>query len=277
MAQYALIDGYLDTMRSEIRWRNDLDDVVSEMEDHLYSTVEHLVTRGFESDAAQQTTLDRFGEPTVLAAVYASTPTGGLAVPTQFTKRAGLFALVAGGLWLLGSVVYLLLMISDDGGALNWQTYYAAFSAVLLSAGVLTVLSMVGVSKRSGGLGAVAIAGLAIMILGVAASILAWAMPFWMGIQAVGLVIFGTAAVRNGTAPKPATILTATGFVIGIASFIALNAAEVGPTDSYGDQPVAWGIGGAIGMIIVAIGLIGWGRWLRVEEPADINPTAVPA
>lgn len=277
MAQYALIDGYLDTMRSEIRWRNDLDDVVSEMEDHLYSTVEHLVTRGFESDAAQQTTLDRFGEPTVLAAVYASTPTGGLAVPTQFTKRAGLFALVAGGLWLLGSVVYLLLMISDDGGALNWQTYYAAFSAVLLSAGVLTVLSMVGVSKRSGGLGAVAIAGLAIMILGVAASILAWAMPFWMGIQAVGLVIFGTAAVRNGTAPKPATILTATGFVLGIASFILLNAAEVGPTDSYGDQPVAWGIGGAIGMIIVAIGLIGWGRWLRVEEPADINPTAVPA
>ncbi len=277
MAHYALIDGYLDTMRSEIRWRNDLDDVVSEMEDHLYSTVEHLVRRGFEPDAAQRTTLDRFGEPTVLAAVYASTPTGGLAVPTQFTKRAGLFALVAGGLWLLGSVTYLLLMISDDDGALNWQTYYAAFSAVLLSAGVLTVLSMIGVSKRSGGLGVVANVGLAIMALGVAASIIAWAMPLWMGIQAVGLVIFGTAVVRNGTAPKTATILTATGFVLGIASFIALNAAEVGPTDSYGDQPVAWGVGGAIGMIIVATGLIGWGRWLRVEEPADIDQTAVPA
>ena len=47
MAHYALIDGYLDTMRSEIRWRKDLDDVVSEMEDHLYSTVEHLVASGY--------------------------------------------------------------------------------------------------------------------------------------------------------------------------------------------------------------------------------------
>ena len=42
MARYALIDGYLDTMRTEIRWRRDLDDLVSEMEDHLYSTVENL-------------------------------------------------------------------------------------------------------------------------------------------------------------------------------------------------------------------------------------------
>lgn len=277
MAHYALIDGYLDTMRSEIRWRDDLDDVVSEMEDHLYSTVEHLVRRGFESDAAQRTTLDRFGEPTVLAVVYASTPTGGLAVPTQFTKRAGLFALTAGGLWLLGSVVYLLMMLSDEGGALDWQAYYAVFSAVLLAAGVLTVLSMIGVSKRAGGLGVVAIVGLAIVILGVVASVVAWAVPFWMGVQAVGLVVFGTAAVRNGTAPKLATTLIATGFVVGVASFIALNAAEIGPTDSYGDHPLAWGIGGAIGMVIVAVGLLGWGTWLRSEEPADIDPSAVPA
>ena len=49
MARYALIDGYLDTMRNEMRWRRDLDDVVYEMEDHLYSAVEHLVTRGAET------------------------------------------------------------------------------------------------------------------------------------------------------------------------------------------------------------------------------------
>ena len=85
MARYTLIDGYLDMMRSEIRWRRDLDDLVSEMEDHLYSTVEHLLATGLEPSAAQQATLDRFGEPEVLAAVYASSNSGGIAVPTQST------------------------------------------------------------------------------------------------------------------------------------------------------------------------------------------------
>jgi hypothetical protein len=277
MARYGLIDGYLDTMRTKIRWRRDLDDVVSEMEDHLYSTVESLLATGIESQSAQRTTLDRFGEPDVLKAVYASTPTGGIAVPTTFTTRTGLFALVAGALWLFGSVVYLLTMISDEGDALGWQAYYAVFSAVVLAAGVLTVLSIIGVSKRSGGLGLIGMVGLVIVGLGVALSIVAWAMPLWMGVQGVGLVVFASAALMNGTAPKRPTMLTASGFIIGVAVFIVLNAAKVGATDSYGDQPLALGIGGGLGMVIVAAGLIGWGRWLRAEEPADIDTTAVPA
>ena len=37
MADYALIDGYLDSLRTAVRWRRDLDDLVAELEDHLYS------------------------------------------------------------------------------------------------------------------------------------------------------------------------------------------------------------------------------------------------
>jgi hypothetical protein len=249
------------------------------MEDHLYSTVEGLLASGAEPQAAQRTTLDRFGEPEVLKAVYASTPTGGIAVPTKNTIRAGLFALVAGGLWLLGSVTYFLMILTDGTGTLNvnWQVFYAVFSAAILAAGVLTVLSMIGVSKRSGGLGFFAIAGLVIVVLGVAASVLAWAVPLWMGVQGVGLVVFGGAALSNGTAPKLPTMATASGFIIGVITFVVLNVAQVGPTDSYGDYPLAWGIGGAVGMVLVASGFIGWGRWLRSEEPADIDQTAVPA
>lgn len=200
-------------------------------------------------------------------------------MPTRYTIRAGLFGLVAGGLWLLGSVTYLLMILTDGTGTLNlnWQVFYAMFSAAILAAGVLTVLSMVGVSKRSGGLGFFAIAGLAIVVLGVAASVLAWAVPFWMGVQGVGLVVFGGVALMNGTAPKLPTMLIASGFIVGVITFVVLNVAEVGPTDSYGDTPLAWGIGGAVGMVLVAAGLIGWGRWLRAEEPADIDQTAVPA
>ncbi|MGI9584977.1 MAG: permease prefix domain 1-containing protein, partial [Acidimicrobiia bacterium] len=227
MARYALIDGYLDTMRTEIRWRSDLDDVVSEMEDHLYSTVEGLLASGTEPKAAQQATLDRFGEPEVLKAVYASTPTGGIAVPTKNTIRAGTFALVAGGLWLVGSVVYLLMMTSDENGAFDWPAYYAVFSAAILVGGVLTVLAMVGVSQRSGGLGVIGMVGLVIVGLGVALSFLAWAVPFWMGVQGVGFLVFASAALVNGTAPKTQTMLTAFGFIIGVAAFVALAAAKV--------------------------------------------------
>ena len=266
MARYALIDGYLDTMRSEIRWRRDLDDLVSEMEDHLYSTVENLLATGIEPKAAQRDTLDRFGEPKVLAAVYASNNSGGIAVPTKNTIRAGTFALAAAFFWIAAAVIYGVGIEGDD-----WQTGYLLFSIAILLGGILGLLAAVGVSKRLGGLGVIGMIGLVITGLGVVASMLAWAVPFWMGIQGIGLLVFGIAALRTGIAPKWSTVLTASGFALGIITFIAANAAELGDKDKYGDYPDAWALGGAVGMVIVAIGLIGWGLWLRNEEPVDID------
>jgi hypothetical protein len=278
VAQYALIDGYLDVMRSEIHWRRDLDDVVSEMEDHLYTSVECLVARGHEPDSAQRTTLDRFGEPTVLAAVYASTPTGGLAVPTQGTQRAGIISIVAGGFWLAAAAVYLLSRINDIQGGDGWQTYYAIFSATILGASLLTGLAMwLGIHKRSGGLGVLGNVGLAVTGLGVAATLVAWAVFLWMPLLAIGLAILGVAALRAGVAPTWPTVLVATGFIIGVIGFVSLNALELGPADSFGDYPLAWGISTTLGMGFVAAGLLGWGSWLRSEEPTDITPAATAA
>ena len=275
MARYALIDGYLDTMRNEMRWRRDLDDVVCEMEDHLYSTVEHLVTRGSEPDSAQRTTLDRFGEPKVLAAVYASTNNGGLAVPTRTTRRAGALAFIAAGAWLAAAGAFALGTIFAD----QWQVYYGVFSALVLVGGVFTLLTMVGLGKRLGGLGAVGIVALAIAGLGVAASLIAWAIPLWMGLQGIGYLIFASAVRSRDTAPRPSTLAVASGFIIGVVVFMGANLAKIGWTDSYGDYPLAWAIGTATGLLILGSGLIGWGTWLRSEEPADIDidTTPIPA
>jgi len=272
VARYALIDGYLDTMRNEMRWRRDLDDVVYEMEDHLYSTVEALVTRGSAPESAQRTTLDRFGEPKVLAAVYASTNNGGLAVPTRTTRRAGTFAFIAAGAWLAAAGAFALETIFAD----QWQVYYGVFSALILVGGVFTFLTMVGLGKRLGGLGAVGIVALAIAGLGVTASLVAWAIPLWMGLQGIGYLIFASAVRSRDTAPRPSTLAVATGFIIGVAVFIFANLAKVGWTDSYGDYPLAWAIGTATGLLILGSGLIGWGTWLRSEEPADIDTDATP-
>ncbi len=57
MAEYVLIDGYLDTMRTRVRWRRDVEDLVAEMEDHLYSTVERFEARPWS--------VSRLAEPTL--------------------------------------------------------------------------------------------------------------------------------------------------------------------------------------------------------------------
>jgi hypothetical protein len=118
--------------------------------------------------------------------------------------------------------------------------------------------------------------GVAVAGLGVVASLIAWAIPLWMGLQAIGYLTIGIAVLRRGTAPRSSTLAFSSGFVIGVAAFFAADYAEVGPVDSYGDYPVGWMIGTAIGCTILAAALIGWGTWLRSEEPAEIQTTAVP-
>jgi hypothetical protein len=270
VARYALIDGYLDSMRSNIRWRRDLDDLVAEMEDHLYSTTEQMLARGTDVLDAQRATLARFGDPKVLAAAYASNQRGGIAVPTTFTRRAGLLAIIAGGFWLLAGV----LGIATNGE--NWQYY--GFSLAVLVAGVLAVIAMVGLGKRVGGLGAFGLAGTVIASIGVLLSVVAWAVPLWMSIQGIGLLLIGIGVFRVGTTvPRNGILLASSAFLIGPIAFFVLAELEVGWQDSYGDYPLAWIISGIVGFVLMAAGLFITGHWLRSEEPVDIDATPVAA
>ena len=273
MARYALIDGYLDSMRSNIRWRRDLDDLVAEMEDHLYSTTEQMLARGTDVVDAQRATLARFGDPKVLAAAYASNHRGGIAVPTKFTKRAGLLALIAGGSWITAA----LLMIAIDDTE-TWQIAYSLFSVAVLVAGVLTVIAMVGLGKRVGGLGVLGMVGFVVASIGVLLSIVAWAVPLWMGLEGVGFLLVGAAALRSGAIlPRVPVVLTSSAFLAGPVVFVVVDALELGWQDSYGDYPLAWILGAAVGAGLMTIGLVGIGKWLRSEEPVDVEATAIAA
>jgi hypothetical protein len=273
MARYALIDGYLDSMRSNIRWRRDLDDLVAEMEDHLYSTTEHMLARGTDLVDAQRATLARFGDPTVLAAAYASNHRGGIAVPTTFTRRAGLLAIIAGGFWLLAGI----LGAATDSDS-DWQLYYYAFSIAVLVAGVLGVIAMVGLGKRVGGLGALGLIGTIVVSLGVLLSVVAWAVPAWMSLQGIGLLLIGIGVLRTGAVvPRSGIVLTSSAFLLGPIVFFVVDALEIGWQDSYVDYPLAWIISGAVGFSLMAVGLFVTGRWLRSEEPVDIDATPIAA
>ncbi|HSJ70778.1 MAG TPA: permease prefix domain 1-containing protein [Acidimicrobiia bacterium] len=275
MARYALIDGYLETMRSRIRWRSDLDDVVAEMEDHLYSTTEGLCARGFDGLDAQRATLARFGDPEVLQAAFASNHRGGIAMPTTFTKQAGNLALIAAGAWAAALALIALSTWRDPGESL--PLYVATVVAVSI-AGSLGLVAMVGLSSRLGGLGVIGMTGLAVTGLGVVvAFVLTWAFAIWMAIQGIGMLMLALAARPSAEVPQVGLLAMGSGFILGTIAFAVANIAEVGHRDEFGDYPVAWFIGAAVGFTILALGLAIVGRWLAGEEPADIDAPPVAA
>lgn len=279
MARYALIDGYLETMRSRIHWRRDLEDVVAEMEDHLYSTVEHLLARGSEVGAAQRATLDRFGDPEVLATAYASTDRGGIAVPTSFTLAAGRIGKLAAALFMFVTIAWTLAVALERAGR-DWEGDWPWFlfmggTVALMGSAALIVAFMVGLLRRHGSLGWLGLVAVALAGLGAAATLLSWFVYGWGILLGAGMLLLGAGLLRRGLAPPAATLAFSTGMLLGIGVYLALNALEVGWTDSYGDYPLALALALLTMGVVTGTGLFGLGRWLAGEEPADVDAAAL--
>ena len=280
MANYALIDGYLESMRSSIRWRRDLDDVIAEIEDHLISATERIEARGANRLDAQRRTLDQFGDPKVLAVAFASTPTGGIAVPTTFSRTAGLFAIVSAVAWISGLVAMAMSAglpdatgVDPEQFVLNGQTGFFIIAAMsLLVAGALMLVAMLGLYRRHGSLGILGIGGLAITGLGVAALLIAWAFAIWMTLIGLGVLLFAISLLRRDVSPRLWTVAWGSGMAVGAITWYVLRWLEVGTRDQWGDYPLAVGIALPIGIVIMAIGLFGIGRWLHHEQPVDLTP-----
>jgi hypothetical protein len=272
VAEYALIDGYLDAFRTRVRWRKDIEDLVAEVEDHLYSTVERFEARGTDTHLAQRKTLDRFGDPDLMAEALASTSRGGIAVPTKFTVTAGTAAVAGAALWVAAAVYGAFAIRLDT----EWLPSYLFFVVLVVGASAMTLLTTAALRERHGGLGWVGLTGLIVLGAGTAFAFIAtWAIPVWLAVQGVGLLLVALAMWPLGVAPRGATIAYGAGQLVGVAGFALLRYLEVGTPDRYGDYPAAL-IGAAIGVCITAAGLLGIGMWLRNEEPAELDIAGGP-
>lgn len=267
MARYILIDEYLVALRDRLAWRHDADDIVAEAEDHLRSAVAVADSTHGDLLAVQRRVLERFGDPAVLAHAFASTPEGGIAMPTEFTRRAGTAALAAGTLWLVFTATW---WLTAWFGA-SWQIWYAASTLALLAAMVLTVGVAVGLHQRHGRLGVVGMVG--IVLLGVAAvtSVITWAFTIWGSLVIVGTAIVGTSVLTRDIAPRLPTVAFGGGLAAGGLLWTVLRVQRVGTPDMWGDYVLANGAGLTMGTVLVAAGLFGLGRWLRSEEPAHLD------
>jgi hypothetical protein len=255
--------------------------VIAEIEDHLISATESFEARGSDRVNAQQRTLDEFGDPKVLAVAFASTPTGGIAVPSTFTKSAGVFAIVSAVAWIIGLVAIAIAAglpeatgVDPDQFVANSQTIFFIIGATsLLAAGVLMFVTMIGLYRRHGSLGIFGIGGLGVTGLGVVTLLIAWAFPLWMTLIGLGVLLFAISLLRRDVSPRLWTVVWGGGMAVGAITWYVLRWLEVGDRDQWGDYPLAVAFALPIGVVIMAIGLIGIGRWLRSEEPVELTPS----
>ncbi|HUW03278.1 MAG TPA: permease prefix domain 1-containing protein [Acidimicrobiales bacterium] len=274
MAGYELIDRYLELLGRRLKRRPDRDDVLAEMSDHLRSSVEDLVAAGRSSSEAQRSTLHRFGEADVVADALAC---GGRrpAVPTHSTRSAGDAAMIAGLLWLAVPIAWLVSdrLDNDRDWGLAPMIPWVAGVLCLIGAVTITLILVLALRERLGGLGVPGRLGLVFVALAAPATVaVSWLVPLWGGLIAVGAGAVGVALIRNGVAPRAPAIAFALAWPVGMVAFAALRVLEVGSADEFGNYPVAVVSGLWLGCVTMAAGVAGLGRWLRNEEPMSPTP-----
>lgn len=100
MADYALIETYLDVVARQLEHRSDAADLRDEIADHLLESADRARGAGLDLESAQLATLNRFGDPHLVAAMLAAVPTKGIDMVHALGRSVGNLAIIAAALWL---------------------------------------------------------------------------------------------------------------------------------------------------------------------------------
>jgi hypothetical protein len=152
------------------------------------------------------------------------------------SSLASLAWIVVGGYGLWG------ILVEDTGD--NWQTPYLVFASALLIGAALTVAAVWIVSRRDEP-STMRVIGLGVCVVGLLSTLVAWALPLWMTLLAIGFAVVAVSGQRPWQRP---VALLAGAQLLGMAAMIVGIAVEVGRRDEYGDHPVA----GSIGLVLTA-------------------------
>ena len=273
MVSHRLIEEYLQSLHNRLAWRNDSPQIDDEMRDHLYCAVEELEASGMEGDAAQHQVLSRFGDPSAVAASYATSGSKGLALPTDFTRAIGLVAIAAAGLWVVSATAWFASVLVDRNSRV-WegpaQALWMLGAGLLLAAAAGTVLVIAALHQRHGGLGIIGYVGIALGSIGTAATFVGWFIYGWGLLIGLGSLVVAGAMLKRGIAPRLPTLAFGFAWLLAALANALLWKLEVGWRDSFGDYPLVIALSVSIGAVVFAAGLMGLGRWLRHEEPATI-------
>jgi len=260
MADYPLIDEYVEQLREETRRLRDTEEIADEVADHLLEAVNRRIGRGAGRVAAQRRALTEFGDPELVGRAFASSRTGGAAMPTQFTRRAGYALIISAFLWVVGAASFL--ASNRDSFAL----YLIGASAVLV-AFLLGAVGILGVSRRHGGsLGWPAKIGFWLFLVAAVTFIsantyaLPWEVP--MAALALGSVLVGVRLTKSDVAPP------ISGVLIGVGAAALFGGVWL-------EERVSMDVADFVGyaaLLAFALGEAVLGRWMATEDVDDSEP-----
>ena len=186
---------------------------------------------------------------------------------TRFSVRP-LIALAALG-WIVIGGYGLWEIIAEDTSD-NWETPYLVSSIALFVASLLTLV-VLWRATRDGGRSPMRVVGLAVTSLGVLSTIVAWALPLWMTVLAVG---YGLVFLSMGQPRLRPVALLSGAQLLGMVFLFAGIAAEVGRVDEYGDHPAAFGIGLTVTAVATVVSLYLLDRSLKPSATTTMHRSA---
>jgi hypothetical protein len=156
-------------------------------------------------------------------------------MPTRTVRWLTSFAALA---WIVVGGYGMWEIVAEDSGE-DWETPYAIFSSALFLGTLLTVAAVWIVSRHSER-SPMRMVGFGVCAVAVLSTVVAWALPLWMTLSAVGYAL----VAASGAQPwRRAVALLSAAQVLGMAALFLGIAVEVGRQDEYGDHPAAFGLG----------------------------------
>ncbi len=274
MADQLSIDSYLVSLSRRIHGRHDREALLDEVEDHLRTTAERHMAAGMSAVDAERTTVRTFGDPELIAEALADA-NGPPAVPTSFTQSVGRVAMFGAPAWILLAGAFWASNRIESSGQ-DWEgtprLLFTVGMASLAAGTAITLLLMVALRARHGGLGITGMIGIVAAGLSVATSLVAWAVPLWTTVLAVACLPVAAALVRRGSAPRAPTLLLGAAWPVALGTMLLLRSQRFGGPSEWPDYPAAQLTGMTVGCVLMTAAVAGLGRWMGSERAVGSVP-----
>lgn len=180
MADYPLIRDYIFVFDEAVHTRSDAADLSDELHDHLIEATDRLQASGLDLETAQRTSLNRLGEPALIAKMISAVPAKGSIMYAFFTRGTDFFTLAAAVLWAASAVA---IPLTQPGVLPIWTPNTYTIAIICISAAIVaSSLALLAVHIRlSGRLDALAVTVAVILALAVSSSFFAgWFFASWL-------------------------------------------------------------------------------------------------
>ena len=256
MADDGLIAAYLRELRFSVARLVDADEIVAEAEDHLLEAVHLLTEAGRDRCDAESEAIARFGSAALVARICIIDAKQGVSVPTIRTRRAGLAAILAPVLLVLG-----------QGGNVftDHDTVVHGVAVAMLTVSFPAfAVGLWGLRARHGGLGRLGRAALVLVLIAPPISLFAgWGALFvFIPMLAVAQLVFAVELLRSSVLPVTPLAFFAAGAIAALGQVLVAGTFTAAGADA---GHATYLIALPIGLTAAGFAWLGYNLWREPE------------